>query len=63
MSRREPEQASDARQETFIDERGVALTRAGVDRAGERLAESQARHDADYFAALRDRLGIVPRSS
>ena len=63
MSRREPEQTSDARPETFIDERDVTLTRAGVDQAGMRLAESQARHDADYFSALRDRLGVAPRSA
>jgi hypothetical protein len=63
MSRREPEQTSNRRDETFTDERGVELTRAGVERAGERIAESQARHDRDYFASLRDRLGIVPRSA
>ena len=63
MSRREPEQTSDARPETFIDERGVTLTRAGVNEARERLAQSQTRHDAEYFAALRDRLGIVPPSA
>jgi len=63
MSRRDPERASEARDETFIDERGVMLSRAGVERAGERLADSQARHTPSYFAALRERLGVVPRSA
>lgn len=63
MSRREPEQTADAPRETFTDERGVELTRVGVERAGEQLAESRARHTSDYFAKLRDRLGIVPRSA
>jgi len=45
---------------TFVDERGVTLTRAGVAAAGRRIAAARARHDADYFAALRDRLGIPP---
>lgn len=63
MSRREHEQASDARPETFTDERGVTLTRAGVDRAGRRLAESRTRHASEYFSALRDRLGIPPRAA
>jgi hypothetical protein len=63
MSPREHEQASDAREETFTDERGVKLTRAGVDRAGRRLADSQVRHTPEYFAALRDRLGIPPRAA
>jgi hypothetical protein len=38
----------------------VTLTRAGVAEAGRRIAESRARHDEEYFAALRDRLGIPP---
>lgn len=63
MSRREPEQTNEACQETFIDERGVTLSRAGIDRAGKRLAESRARHTPEYFAALRDRLGIPPRTA
>ncbi len=45
---------------TFVDERGVTLTRAGVEAAGRRIAESRDRHDEAYFAALRDRLGIPP---
>jgi hypothetical protein len=61
MTRRDREYTSDARDETFADERGVTLTRAGVDQAGRRLAESRSRHTAEYFAALRDRLGISPR--
>jgi hypothetical protein len=60
VSRHEPEQVSDAHVESFIDERGVTLTRSGVERAGERLAESRGRHTAEYFAALRDRLGVPP---
>jgi hypothetical protein len=63
MSRHEPEQVSDARPETFTDERGVTLSRVRVERAGERLAESRRRHTAEYFAALRDRLGIPPRTA
>jgi hypothetical protein len=63
MSRREHEPTSDARDETLVDERGVTLTRAGVDRAGRRLAEARSRHTAEYFAALRDRLGIPPRTA
>lgn len=63
MNRREPEQASDARDETFTDERGVTLSRRGVKRAGERLAESRSRHTPEYFAALRDRLGVPPRAA
>jgi hypothetical protein len=63
VSRQEPEQVSDAHVESFIDERGVTLTRSGVERAGERLAESRSRHTAEYFAALRDRLGIPPRTA
>jgi hypothetical protein len=54
---------TDAREETFVDERGVTLSRAGVERAGERLAESRRRHTAEYFAALRERLGIPPRTA
>jgi hypothetical protein len=49
-----------AQRDTFVDERGVVLTRAGMVRAGERLAESRSRHTSEYFAALRDRLGIAP---
>lgn len=45
---------------TFVDERGVTLTRAGVEAAGRRIAAARRRHDADYFAALRERLGIPP---
>jgi hypothetical protein len=63
MGRREREQTSDASKDAFTDERGVTLTRAGVDRAGERLAESRARHTPEYFAALRERLGIPPRTA
>jgi hypothetical protein len=59
MSGRRQERAPDPRDESFVDERGVTLTRAGVAEAG-RIAESRARHDEDYFAALRDRLGIPP---
>lgn len=51
------------REETFTDERGVTLTRAGVDRAGRRLAELRGRHTPEYFAELRDRLGIPPRAA
>ena len=61
VGRRESGQASDADQEAFVDERGVTLSRTGVDRAGERLAESQARHTPEYFAALRERLGVPRR--
>jgi hypothetical protein len=60
MSGRRQERAPDPRDESFVDERGVTLTRAGVAEAGRRIAESRARHDEDYFAALRDRLGIPP---
>lgn len=63
MSRREPEKTSEGHDETFTDERGVTLSRTGVDRAGERLAESRSRHTPDYFAELRDRLGIPPRAA
>jgi hypothetical protein len=63
MGCQEPEQVGDARTETFVDERGVMLTRAGVERAGERLAESRGRHTAEYFASLRDRLGVPPRTA
>lgn len=45
---------------TFVDERGVTLTRAGVEAAGRRIAAARVRHDAGYFAALRERLGIPP---
>jgi hypothetical protein len=62
MSRRQNDQASEARDETFTDERGVTLRRSGVDRAGERLAKSRSRHTPEYFAALRARLGIPPRT-
>jgi hypothetical protein len=58
--RHEHENISDAPHESFLDERGVTLTRAGVDRAGQRLADSRARHTPEYFAELRDRLGIPP---
>ena len=63
MGRQEPEQVGDSLAETFTDERGVTLSRAGVERAGERLADSRRRHTAEYFAALRDRLGIPPRTA
>ena len=63
MARQEQGQTSDASQGAFTDERGVILTRAGVDRARERIAESRARHTPEYFAALRDRIGIPPRSA
>jgi hypothetical protein len=58
MSRREQERAEEARPETFTDERGVTLTRTGVDQAGRRLAESRARHTPEYYADLRARLGM-----
>jgi hypothetical protein len=60
MSRAGREQTND--DDTFVDERGITLRRPAVDRAGARLAESRARHTPEYFAALRDRLGIPPRS-
>ncbi|MEJ3741849.1 hypothetical protein WEI85_00910 [Actinomycetes bacterium KLBMP 9797] len=63
MSGHEKKRASEAPDETFTDERGVTLSRSGVDRAGERLAESRSRHTSQYFAALRDRLGIPPRTA
>ena len=54
---------TDGADETFTDERGVTLSRDGVDRAGQRLSESRSRHTLDYFAALRERLGIPPRAA
>jgi hypothetical protein len=62
MSRREQERKGDDREEAFTDERGVTLTRTGVDQAGRRLAESRATHTPEYFAVLRDRLGIPPHT-
>lgn len=63
MSRREREQPGEVSAETFTDERGVVLTRSGVEHAGRRLAESRTRHTPEYFAALRERLGVTPRST
>ena len=60
MNGRRKERTPDPRDETFVDERGVTLSRAGVAEAGRRIAESRARHDERYFAALRARLGIPP---
>jgi hypothetical protein len=48
-------------EEVVVDERGVTLTRAGIRAAGRRIAESRARHDSAYFAALRERLGMAGR--
>jgi hypothetical protein len=60
MDGAEREPADGVQRETFVDERGVTLTRSGVARAGERLAEARSRHTPEYFAALRARLGISP---
>jgi hypothetical protein len=61
VSDRRTEQSSEANEESFVDERGVTLSRAGVDGAGRRLAEMRSRHTPDYFAEMRERLGISPR--
>jgi hypothetical protein len=60
MGGAEREPANGVQRETFTDERGVTLTKDGVARAGRRLAETRSRHTPEYFAALRDRLGIAP---
>jgi hypothetical protein len=61
MSPQDRDQAGEVPDETLVDERGVRLSRAAVDHAGSRLAEVRARHTREYFAALRDRLGIRRR--
>lgn len=47
----------------FIDERGVAITRSGLDRAHRRLAEAEARRNPEYWAQLRARLGLPARTA
>ena len=63
MSHGERDRSIESQDATFVDERGVILSRSGMARAGERLAEARARHTPEYFAVLRDHLGIPPRTA
>jgi hypothetical protein len=63
MNRGERDRPTESQDETFVDERGVVLSRSGMARAGERLAEARTRHTPEYFATLRDRLGIPSRTA